>query len=192
MATTHADNAYYDGSEVTGPRTSMCNVTSGVQPQDKHCSWRHDPDLKGLMWHQSDLLHARSADTPKAGVAPKPAVYETRRESRAYIDFERDKPTRYYYSGLFGGSRVRMFHILSSIAAHSEVDIAMGIMARVHDESHINRYWASFPPTRIMTAAYMYPEAAVLYNTGMCPHRCVFFVRGCARLATECECSCQR
>ena len=182
MATTHADNAYYDGSEVTGPRTSMCNVTSGVQPHDKRCSWHHDPGLKGLMWHQSDLLHAPSADTPKAGVAPKPAVYETRRGSRAYIDFQRDKPTRYYYSGLFGGSRVRMFHILSSIAAHSEVDIAMGIMARVHDESHVNRYWASFPPTRIMTAAYMYPEAAVLSNTGMCPRRCVFFVRGARAL----------
>ena len=32
------------------------------------------------------------------------------------------------------------------------------MVARVHDESHVNRFWASHPPARILTAAYMYPE----------------------------------
>ena len=32
---------------------------------------------------------------------------------------------------------------------------------QVHDESHVNRYWADHPPTVILTAAYMYPEVCV-------------------------------
>ena len=45
----------------------------------------------------------------------------------------------------------------------SDADLAHGIIARVHDESHVNRFWASFPPARVLTAAYMYPEVRSLH-----------------------------
>lgn len=49
-----------------------------------------------------------------------------------------------------------------SLPLCSEADLAHGIIARVHDESHVNRFWASFPPARVLTAAYMYPEVRSL------------------------------
>jgi hypothetical protein len=171
VATAHADNAYYDGSEVTGPVTVLGNTTctTNGRPLHPQQTWS-SPEFKGYMWHQSDLTHLAPGDA-HTHLRPAPAVYELRPESRACINPEHDEPERYYYSGFFGGGRRRVFHMLSAIAAASEEDMARGIVARVHDESHVNRYWASFRPARVLTAAYMYPEGAVFRRSGMCPRR---------------------
>lgn len=47
--------------------------------------------------------------------------------------------TRYYYSGFFGGSSRHFLAMASEVAAGTEVDLTRGIVARVHDESHVNR-----------------------------------------------------
>ena len=32
------------------------------------------------------------------------------------------------------------------------------VVARFHDESHMNKYWANHPPARVLSCAYLYPE----------------------------------
>ena len=74
----------------------------------------------------------------------------------------------------------------------SDDDLAHGIIARVHDESHVNRFWASFPPARVLTAAYMYPEvpsltlslppANALDRVSLAPHRAVILF--CAHMSS--------
>jgi len=167
VATVHADNAYYDGSELTGPSTSMAN---GSKAEPSHWS---DPALRGLMWHQAHVGVGSEAEKPGGvsaqGFWPAPAVYETRNESCAFIGAS--EGTRYYYSGFFGGRRHKVYVMLRAIARCSDADLARGIIARVHDESHVNRFWASFPPARVLTAAYMYPEAAILRHRTLCRRR---------------------
>jgi hypothetical protein len=47
--------------------------------------------------------------------------------------------------------------MVETLARATEADIAKGIIARVHDESHINRYWLTNPPSTVLSFAYMYP-----------------------------------
>ena len=108
MGTTHADNAYYDGSEVTGPGASVSNA-SGID------ALRHwdSPQLRGLMWHQAHLVDPPSADQ-QLGFSPHAAVYEMRPESTAAI--RPGEASRYFYSGFFGGRRQEMYAMLQAIA----------------------------------------------------------------------------
>ena len=50
----------------------------------------------------------------------------------------------------------------------SEADLAAGIVARVHDESHVNRFWASHPPAVVLSPAYMYPEVSSHLSRAPC------------------------
>ena len=113
VATAHADNAYYDGSEVMGPWTVMANGTDSAQPT--HWSSR---GLRGLMWHQAHVGGADGGTRPghesRRGFFPAPAVYEARDESCACI--KPGEGTRYYYSGFFGGRRQKVYDMLRSIA----------------------------------------------------------------------------
>ena len=59
VATVHADNAYYDGSELTGPSTSMAN--SSISKGPSHWS---DPALRGLMWHQAHVGVGSAGEKP--------------------------------------------------------------------------------------------------------------------------------
>jgi len=161
VATVHADNAYYDGSEVIGPGLARKNSS------DLPRHWTA-PHLRGKMWLQSDFIEAVSGPSgggsgggTQIGFLPSDAVYETRNVSQASIKV--GEGTRYYYSGFFGGSRQKVYEMLLFIARNTEADLARGVVARVHDESHVNRFWASFPPARILTCAYMYPGMRLCY-----------------------------
>jgi len=40
----------------------------------------------------------------------------------------------------------------------------------VHDESHVNRFWASYPPAVVLSPAYMYPEVSSHLSRPACLH----------------------
>lgn len=68
-----------------------------------------------------------------------------------------DFSPRYYYSGFYGGEAGEFRKMVEALARATEADIAKGVIARVHDESHINRYWLENPPATVLSFAYMYP-----------------------------------
>jgi hypothetical protein len=119
VGTTHADNAYYDGSEVTGPGAAMSNVSnvSNAPGMDGMRHW-DSPELRGLMWHQAHLVDPPSPHE-RPGFSPHAAVYETRPESTAAI--RPGEASRYFYSGFFGGRRREMYAMLQAIARNRSV-----------------------------------------------------------------------
>ena len=73
-------------------------------------------------------------------------TYERNKKSLAYIPPYQKEPYHYYMGGLNGG-RVREFlQMCETLAENIRIDYQNGIIARFHDESHINRYFRDFPP----------------------------------------------
>lgn len=145
VGTAHADSAHYDGTE-------LLNSVDTMPPSGQG---------RGKMWLQSE-----SAQAASVGFEAGDAVYERRNSSRAHIPV--GEGVRYYYSGFYGGTTRRFASMVREMARATEADVANGVVARVHDESHINRYWLSHPPEVVLSASYMYPEAAVLRDTKLC------------------------
>lgn len=146
VGTAHADNAHYDGTEL---RSSSEMMPESGQPA-------------GTMWLQTEQAKARSI----GGFLPGEAVYERRNASAAYIRPGDGK--RYFYSGFYGGEAEEFRGMVERLARATEADVAHGIVARVHDESHINRYWLSNPPSTVLSFAYMYPGSI---RPPLDPHR---------------------
>ncbi len=102
-----------------------------------------------------EILGERVA-TLHPGFVGKRGSYEADSHSKAYIG---KKEGRHYFAGgFYGGKRDPFFHILKTNIDHIQDDLARGIIAIWHDESHWNRYCIDFPPTVILTPSYCYPE----------------------------------
>lgn len=64
-----------------------------------------------------------------------------------------------YYCGGFNGGTVREFiDMADAIREGVDVDSRTGIVAKWHDESHLNKYLSIYPPSRILSSDYCYPE----------------------------------
>lgn len=83
-------------------------------------------------------------------------AYETNPLSTACV---RDDEGEYYFAGgFFGGRREEFLKIADATDANIDIDLAKGIIAEWHDESHWNRYCIDHPPTVILSPSYCYPE----------------------------------
>lgn len=87
-------------------------------------------------------------------VGKKDLPYEDRPESAAYVR----KGTTYYCGGFVGGERAAFLDLAQGIVSQIEQDDRNGIVARWHDESHLNRQLALLPPTRTLPPSYCYPD----------------------------------
>jgi histo-blood group ABO system transferase len=86
--------------------------------------------------------------------------YEGRLASKAYISPE--KGTRYYAGGFFGGTKNEFLSMAAELAGCIDEDLKNGVIAKWHDESHLNRYFADHPPAIELTPSYCYPEGMSL------------------------------
>lgn len=80
--------------------------------------------------------------------------YEDRPESAAYVS----RGDVYYAGGFVGGKRAAFLDLAAGIANQIDQDDRNGIVARWHDESHLNRQLALLPPTRTLSPSYCYPD----------------------------------
>ena len=80
--------------------------------------------------------------------------YETRPQSTAYV-----APTegQFYFAGGFNGGR-RYLEMASIITRMIDKDAEKGIVAVWHDESYLNRFLATNPPTLILNPGYCFPD----------------------------------
>lgn len=79
---------------------------------------------------------------------------ETNPQSTAYLL----RPRTYFAGGFVGGRSGAFLKMAETIARNIDIDAAHGILARWHDESHLNRYLYDNPPAKILTPAYCYPD----------------------------------
>lgn len=85
--------------------------------------------------------------------------YENRPESTAFVA----SGNTYYAGGFVGGEREAFLHLAERIAFAIDEDDKNGILARWHDESHLNRVLAGVPPTVMLSPSYCYPDDASGY-----------------------------
>jgi histo-blood group ABO system transferase len=80
--------------------------------------------------------------------------YEKRKESSAYVsDQDHDK---YYAAAFVGGKSSNFLKMAETIAERVDQDENNGIIAKWHDESHLNKYFNENPPTAL-SPSYMFP-----------------------------------
>lgn len=81
--------------------------------------------------------------------------YERDLKSSACIQYGYGKK---YYQGCFFGGRKKEFLAMSDeLQNNIEYDLSINFMAKWHDESHTNKYFAHTPPKTI-SPSYAYPE----------------------------------
>ena len=89
---------------------------------------------------------------------PEELIYDRNPKSVAYIPVGEGK---YYVCGGVNGGRshsyLKMIHYLN---AKVQEDLANGVIALWHDESHLNRYIIDFPEYRILSPSFCYQETA--------------------------------
>ena len=84
-------------------------------------------------------------------------TYETNPDSRACVRPEEGKN---YFAGAFqGGASGPYLDAMEQMRAAIDDDLARGIVAKWHDESHWNRYCIDRPPTLVLSQEYCCPPA---------------------------------
>jgi len=84
--------------------------------------------------------------------------YEKRKESTAYVSD--DKHDKYYAAAFVGGKSINFLKMAKIISERVDVDEQNGIIAKWHDESHLNKYFNQNPPIAL-SPSYMFPEELI-------------------------------
>lgn len=81
--------------------------------------------------------------------------YDRNKKSLAYIPWNCGK---YYVIGaMFGGRRENFIEMAKTLKSNIEEDLKKNIIARWHDESHLNRYIMCRKDVRYLSPSYCYP-----------------------------------
>lgn len=86
---------------------------------------------------------------------PKP--YETNALSTACIN--RGEGKHYFAGAFYGGKRDEVLKLLEATSTNITIDLARGVIASVHDESHLNRYFIDHEPTLVLNPSYCHFES---------------------------------
>jgi len=157
------------------------NTPHTVKIYQKRLGWPYDTMMRYEMYYNArffledmDYLFACDADmlfvdtvseeilgnhvaTQHPGFVGKRGTYETRPESTAYI--ASNEGTYYFAGGFNGGSKEKFLERSRVITENIYKDLEKDIIAVLHDESHLNRYFIDNPPTVILSPSYCYPES---------------------------------
>lgn len=64
----------------------------------------------------------------------------------------------YFAGGFYGGSKQEMLRLFTTCTRNILDDLSRNVIAKWHDESHLNRYSIDNPPLVILSPSYCYPE----------------------------------
>lgn len=84
--------------------------------------------------------------------------YEKRKESTSYVSDEDHK--KYYAAAFVGGKSTNFLNMAKIISERVEEDERNGIVAKWHDESHLNKYFNENSPFEL-SPSYMFPEELI-------------------------------
>ena len=90
------------------------------------------------------------------GKNPMYFPYERRKQSLAYIEPHKP-PYHYLMGGIIGGRSKEFIEMSHDLARNIREDFDRGIIARVHDESHVNRYFRDHK-CKILPPEFSMPE----------------------------------
>lgn len=82
--------------------------------------------------------------------------YDRNRKSSAYISYVNGEV--YVCGGVNGGKTAPFLELIDSLDARIRDDYNKGIIARWHDESHVNKYIIENKDYRLLSPSFCYPE----------------------------------
>lgn len=82
--------------------------------------------------------------------------YDRNRKCLAYIPYNRGQI--YVYGAMNGGCAKEYILFMKELDDRILLDLAHGVIAKWHDESHVNHYVASHKDYKILPSDYCYPE----------------------------------
>jgi hypothetical protein len=91
--------------------------------------------------------------------------FEDNKFSTAYL--EEKKEETYFQGCLFGGTNHEFIKLISTLDNNTSVDLKNNIIAKWHDESHLNWYFNTVSFPKVLSSDYCYPEA--FPNLGLSP-----------------------
>jgi len=92
--------------------------------------------------------------TEHPGYIGRPGTPETNPASTAYCPEVRT----YFCGGFNGGTSSAFLSMSKTIRENVDSDMLKGIVARWHDESHLNRYLFDHPPAKVLSPSFCFPE----------------------------------
>lgn len=115
-----------------------------------------DADMRFVDYVGDEILSDRVA-TQHPGFVGRRGTYENRPISRAYVSG--NEGVVYFAGGFHGGKKDEFLRLAHTMHENIKTDLAKGIIAVWHDESHLNRYFIDNSPTVILSPSYCYPES---------------------------------
>lgn len=96
-------------------------------------------------------------------------TYETNPKSTAFLDKNDIKNT--YYQGCFWGGKIEnIIKMVTTLKNNIDIDLSNNIIARWHDESHLNKYFS------------IYREDVYTYDSGYCYPECYQCYQGLSKI----------
>lgn len=87
---------------------------------------------------------------------PKEYPYDRNKESLAYIS---ENEGKYYVCGGVNGGKAKAFiELIIELRDRTKIDLQNKVIARWHDESHLNRYIIDNPNYKMLSPSFCYPE----------------------------------
>ncbi len=115
-----------------------------------------DVDMKFLA-EVSDEILSDIVGTQHPGFYGRKGSPETNPESLACIHPHENN--QYFAGGFNGGTSEEYLKMSKKLADNIDIDFSIGIIAKWHDESHMNRYFFDNTPTKILSPSYCYGES---------------------------------
>ena len=115
-----------------------------------------DSDMKFVSEVGDEIISERVA-TQHPGFYGSKGTPETNPNSLAYID--PNDQNQYFAGGFNGGTSEEYLKMAKKLADNIDIDFKNGIIAKWHDESHMNRYFFDNTPTKILNPSYCYGES---------------------------------
>jgi len=112
-----------------------------------------DVDMKFINTVGGEIL-SKSVSTIHPGHYGSRGAPETNPNSLAYVG-----PTEkliYFAGGFQGGETIEFLRMSGELSKRIEEDKKNGIIAKWHDESHMNRWRIDNPPTKILDCGYCF------------------------------------
>jgi len=115
-----------------------------------------DADMKFVAEVGDEILSDRVA-TQHPGFYGRKGNPETNPNSLACI--YPHEQNQYFAGGFNGGTSEEYLKMAKKLADNIDIDFEKGIIAKWHDESHMNRYFFDNTPTKILNPSYCYGES---------------------------------
>jgi hypothetical protein len=148
------------------PRASLMRYHAVLRHRNFIATYSHvfliDADMLFVARvNEYELLCDGIVATEHPGYVGLKGTPETNPLSRAYLN---PLDVRVYFCGGFVGGAVGPFLDMAAvIRAGIDADHTAGILARWHDESHLNRFLYDNPPAKILDPSFCYPDVTSDY-----------------------------